>query len=528
MKSLTSYTIIRKFNALDGETVSKKLVENLLDDVNQFIKSKRIDSHGPEGEKILNIRERLSKLLPKVNGQEFKLRIEPKVKIHTPKSLSGTYDQYIIAKNKFEKSLNDLTDKLNKFPKHPNGLVKDRTPEYINTKKEYDRVFQLYKSFNSLPENKKYSKRFFDEKRKKQLLKAKRTNFKPKSRGKKLSGTTVLKKIKPGVYEFISSNGDKYVATSTSKNKKTNFDITRNGKMIDNGAAKISDIRSVIALEIRNSKKGLSGKKYNIRVGNKTARVEADSRKEALLKTKVGLKIMKASGKKLDKDSLKLIDPTKVKASKNLSGVSYNYKEINLGDFKKDFHKMFSDTIVQIHGLPGHGKTVYVLKIAQDRASRTGDHVLYVAHEEFGRSTLDLKLKEQNIGHKNLRIRGNLTDTDATWATVIILDSVNSLDLTSKGVKHLTEKFPNKNWFLILQSTKDGKFRGDQTWEHLVDIAGEVRDRKLILSKNRLDPDNKDKAAKLRMDALINEKTQAARIREKVKYEATKDKLEQL
>ena len=68
---------------------------------------------------------------------------------------------------------------------------------------------------------------------------------------------SVLRKIKPGVYEFIASNGDIYLAKSTAKDKKHNFDISRNGKMIDNGAYKVSDIRPTIALEIRNVRRGL-------------------------------------------------------------------------------------------------------------------------------------------------------------------------------------------------------------------------------------------------------------------------------
>lgn len=450
---MTSATIIRKFNALHNKQVSKPAVEKLLSEVNAFIKTKRIDSHGPEGEKVLNIRERLSKLLPKVNGQEFKLRIEPKVNVHTPSTVVKKIKK-LSGKPEIEAIIYDMIDRK-VYSRTWTIKSEDGYTAFINDVKP----FIDDKKLTVKRDGKKFTVKLGPESLKKiSNKKSKRKSFKHKSRGK-LSG----KKPYKGATVFLTK---------------------KKGKIIIKRSTKKEDKKQLEKL--------------------------MDAAYHDKLKTGHTDPIVTKRIKQI---------------SKNLSGVQYNYREIDLGDFKKDFHKMFSDTIVQIHGLPGHGKTVYVLKIAQDRASRTGDHVLYVAHEEFGRSTLDLKLKEQNIGHKNLRIRGSLTDADAAWATVIILDSVNSLDLTSKGVKQLTEKFPNKNWILILQSTKDGKFRGDQTWEHLVDIAGEVRDRKLILSKNRLDPDNKDKAAKLRMDALVNEKTQAARIREKVKYEATKDKV---
>jgi hypothetical protein len=205
------------------------------------------------------------------------------------------------------------------------------------------------------------------------------------------------------------------------------------------------------------------------------------------------------------------------KAPSTQSGVNYSYKVVELGPYKKDFHRMFSDTIVQVHGMPGHGKTVYLLKKAQYRAAHTNDNVLYVAREEYGRSVFDMKLKEHNIGHKNLRFCKTLTPQDLKWATVVFLDSVTALKLTHEDVENLASEFPNRNWFVVLQSTKNGDFRGSQEWEHLVDIAGEVRNRKMILSKNRLDPNNSTKMEKLLTDDAIQEAKKKKVIREAVK-----------
>lgn len=205
------------------------------------------------------------------------------------------------------------------------------------------------------------------------------------------------------------------------------------------------------------------------------------------------------------------------KAPSTQSGVNYSYTVVELGPYKKDFHRMFSDTIVQVHGMPGHGKTVYLLKKAQYRAAHTNDNVLYVAREEYGRSVFDMKLKEHNIGHKNLRFRKSLEAEDLKWATVIFLDSVTALKLNHEDVETLASDYPNRNWFVVLQSTKGGDFRGSQEWEHLVDIAGEVRNRKLILSKNRLDPNNSTKMEKLLTDDAIQEAKKKKVIREAVK-----------
>lgn len=202
--------------------------------------------------------------------------------------------------------------------------------------------------------------------------------------------------------------------------------------------------------------------------------------------------------------------------TKSPSGVTYDYKEVDLGPYKKDFHRMMSDTIVQIHGLPGHGKTVWLLKYAQYRAEN-GANVLYVAREEHGRSVFDVKLKEHNIGHANLRFRKYLEPEDIKWATVIFLDSASASAIDHKELERLTEQYPNRNWYPVLQSTKDGDFLGSQKWEHLVDIAGEVRNRKLILRKNRLDPNNSTKAEKLNRESAITEARKKAEVRNAVK-----------
>jgi len=202
--------------------------------------------------------------------------------------------------------------------------------------------------------------------------------------------------------------------------------------------------------------------------------------------------------------------------TKSLSGVDYQYHEVELGPYKKDFHRMFSDTIVQVHGMPGHGKTVWLLKYAQYLAEQ-GANVLYVAREEFGRSVFDLKLKEHHIGHKNLRFARVLWPEDLKWATVIFMDSVTALKLDHEAVEQLSIDYPNRNWYVVLQSTKDGDFRGSMNWEHLVDVAGEITNRKLILRKNRLDPNNSTKAEKLFTDDAIAEAKKKLVIRNAVK-----------
>lgn len=570
---MTTATIIRKFNGLHKKIVSKQFVKSFLDDVQDFIRVKRVDSHGPEGAKVIDIKERLTKLLPLVNGTDFRLLIDPKVRItpdltplknkvaayekkkrfkHTKrgKKLSGV-DISLLEKDYRKKDVKELVKLKKKLYPNPDITSAMSPEEKLLTKIIAEK---------------------FSDMNKKVLVRRKRKTFKHKSRGKKLSGN----KFKENDLIFINDKkrtdhgkrgkvlgyeNDKIKIHAFNGAKPPTVLYLNESQLIlrDEKLSGESHIKSLIDDMISNkvysrsfnmknengytkfindAKSFIDNKDITVkRNGNKvTVKLSTESLKKiANLSGKNTTKATEARKKKIFEGGYKKHDKLKEavakhtpKQSKNLSGVNYKYHEIDLGPYKDSYHRMYSDSVVQLHGLPGHGKTVEVMKQAQDRASRTGDHVLFVAREEFGRSEFDMKLKEFNIGHKNLRFRGNLNENDLAWATVVILDSVTALELTPDKVEKLMHKFPNRNWFLILQSTKDGKFRGSQQWEHLVTIAGEIRNRKLILSKNRLDPDNKDKMAKLRMDDMVHDKTEAMRIRERAKYEATKHKLESL
>lgn len=217
------------------------------------------------------------------------------------------------------------------------------------------------------------------------------------------------------------------------------------------------------------------------------------------------------------------VEKRKPKMAKSLNGLagadqltSIQFYEHDLGPFKKEFHRLNSDSNVMIWGQPGHGKTVKLLQLAQHFAAN-GKKVLYVAEEEYGKSTLAEKLTTFKIGHANLSFAGELVEDHLAHFDVIFFDSVNSMGLTSHDVKRLDKKYPNKLFFLIVQTTKEGDFRGGRDWEHIVDIAGEIRNRKLILRKNRLDSNFKTKADKLMVDALVEEKKQKEQIKKLVK-----------
>lgn len=203
-------------------------------------------------------------------------------------------------------------------------------------------------------------------------------------------------------------------------------------------------------------------------------------------------------------------------SASHLAGIAYKIFDLT-DQYKTDFNKLNSDTQVMIWGTPGSGKTVYLLKFAQYLAEKQNLKVLYVANEEFGRSTFAQKLKEFNIGHNNLSFAKQPTSDLINRYDVIFADSVNSIGMKLADYRALVQNHPGKMFVIIVQSTKDGDFRGGKDWEHEVDIAGEIKNRQLILRKNRLDGNNANKAAQLQKQDAIAEAKKKLEVKQAVK-----------
>jgi antirestriction protein ArdC len=188
-----------------------------------------------------------------------------------------------------------------------------------------------------------------------------------------------------------------------------------------------------------------------------------------------------------------------------------------LGDF------INSDNQLMFWGMPGHGKTVLQLQLAQYFAEVLGLDTLYIANEEFKRSTLAKKIKDFKIGHPKLKFAKTIDEKEISKYQVVFFDSINSLGMTLKDYLKFRERHSDKVFVLVVQSTKDGNFRGGQEWEHEVDIAGEVINRKLTLRKHRLDSNLAKKAEQMAMKAAINEAKKKKEIRQAISNKSTKE-----
>lgn len=79
------------------------------------------------------------------------------------------------------------------------------------------------------------------------------------------------------------------------------------------------------------------------------------------------------------------------------------------------------------------------------------------------------------LAHVNLFV-ADLRPSDLTNYDFIFLDSVNKLGLSAKDLETLKENNEGKSFIYIFQVTKDGRFRGNNEFQHNVDIVAEIKE----------------------------------------------------
>lgn len=134
-----------------------------------------------------------------------------------------------------------------------------------------------------------------------------------------------------------------------------------------------------------------------------------------------------------------------------------------------------SNFTAMVFGKPKMGKSYLCIDFAGYLARHHGK-VLYVAKEEGLDYTLQQKLNDKNVKHPNLFVASILPD-DLSSYDFIFLDSVTRLGYTPEDLNKLKALNPSKSFVFIFQSTKDGKFRGANTFQHDVDVVIEVPEK---------------------------------------------------
>ena len=128
-----------------------------------------------------------------------------------------------------------------------------------------------------------------------------------------------------------------------------------------------------------------------------------------------------------------------------------------------------------VFGKPKMGKSYLCIDFAGYLARNHGN-VLYVAREEKLDSTLQKKLNDKNVKHPNLFVSDYLPKALSNF-NFVFLDSVNKLGLTPEDLESLKLNNPGVSFIYIFQTTKEGNFRGANSFQHDVDVVIEVPEK---------------------------------------------------
>lgn len=139
-----------------------------------------------------------------------------------------------------------------------------------------------------------------------------------------------------------------------------------------------------------------------------------------------------------------------------------------IGDPSKGFTAM-------VFGKPKFGKSTLCIQFAHYLAKYHGK-VLYVAKEEKVGDTLQQKIIESGAIHPNLITIGSIPQDLSGW-DFVFLDSVTKLGLSPEDLEMLKDENPQVSFIYIFQTTKQGAFRGENGYQHDVDVVIEVLEK---------------------------------------------------
>jgi len=125
---------------------------------------------------------------------------------------------------------------------------------------------------------------------------------------------------------------------------------------------------------------------------------------------------------------------------------------------------------LMIYGRQGCGKSSLAIQFGYYMAKDHRQKSVMISKEEGFAYTLQEKVDRLNAHHPLFFVADELPKDLSPYST-IILDSVNTLNLTPQDMRELYKKYPDKNWVLLFQTTKDGKFRGENDFAHDVDAV---------------------------------------------------------
>lgn len=195
----------------------------------------------------------------------------------------------------------------------------------------------------------------------------------------------------------------------------------------------------------------------------------------ALITTAAGVATGVIAGRQISnaiekKQNEKILYNSNAKIVKSADIINKEFEKLG---FKGKWREFLGDPephfTAMIYGVPGSRKSTFAIELGNYFANNHGK-VLFAAYEEGISETLREKIARLNATHENL-IFSNSLPKDLNEYNFVIIDTINRAGFSSEDLINLKKKYPNISFIYIFQVTKAGIFKGEQDFEHDVDIV---------------------------------------------------------
>ena len=184
------------------------------------------------------------------------------------------------------------------------------------------------------------------------------------------------------------------------------------------------------------------------------------------------------------------------KSAKELLEKTQEYKAMNGFEFLGELPSKFG---VLLFGVAGSGKSTFALQFANELSKLSRhDKALFIAAEEGSHSaTIQKKLKNKKIDSDNLIIDSAVSKQEICDLVIqskskhLFIDSITALNFKSEELSTIA-KIVRGVFLMIVHCTKEAIYKGDSSFGHMVDIILRVDGGKVVSTKNRFAPINKE------------------------------------
>ena len=175
---------------------------------------------------------------------------------------------------------------------------------------------------------------------------------------------------------------------------------------------------------------------------------------------------------------------TSRRSSSRGSALDFRNKKINTIKFKRDYRQLLGlppeDFYMIVHGQSGHGKSYWAIQFAEYFQRNHGKVLYYAAEQRGDNLALQNMMNEIEATFYHEKEPRKLTVPqiikDANNYDLLVFDSFNEMDFSPEDVRTIRQS--GKAAIVgILQSTKDGQFKGNNTWLHDTDIMVRIENR---------------------------------------------------